>query len=91
MSTAWRESGEIWSAVSSRIVTARRRIVAIPDKAVESDVHDSDKCLCTNPPSCPRKESASLQDTIDRLCPDNVLFNTRVGSSERQEDDCGKE
>ena len=101
MTMAWRDAGETWRAVSSRVLTARLKIAG-------QDVSRSDRQSSRSSPffmtiisvyapthrSAQEKKDefyADLQETIDSVHVDDVLlvvgdFNARVGSSERWED-----
>ena len=101
MTMAWRDAGETWRAVSSRVLTARLKIAG-------QDVSRSDRQSSRSSPffmtiisvyapthrSAQEKKDefyADLQETIDSVHVDDVLlvvgdFNARVGSSERRED-----
>ena len=100
MTMAWRDAGETWRAVSSRVLTARLKIAG-------QDVSRSDRPSSRSRPffmsiisvfapthrSAQEKKDefyAHLQETIDSVHVDDVLlvvgdFNARVGSSERRE------
>ena len=99
MTMAWRDAGETWRAVSSRVLTARLKIAG-------QDVSRSDRQSSRSSPffmtiisvyapthrSAQEKKDefyADLQETIDSVHVDDVLlvvgdFNVRVGSSERR-------
>ena len=100
MTTAWKEAGEIWKAVSSQIVTAGIKIArqdgAMPDRRSSRGALFMTVISVYAPThrAAPEKKEeffAALQETIDRVFVDDVLllvgdFNARVGSSGRQED-----
>ena len=89
-SAAWRNAGEQWEAVSSRLVTARlqwRRRSASERKKSER-VYLTVLCAyaptAKAPPSVKEKFFTELQDTIDKVPPTDLLvvlgdFNARVG------------
>lgn len=97
---AWKEAGGIWKAVSSRIVTARMKIArqdgTMPNRRSSRGALFMTVISVHAPThrAAPEKKEeffAALQETIDRVCIDDVLllvgdFNARVGSSGRQED-----
>ena len=95
MTTAWKEAGKIWKAVSSWIVTARIKIArqdgAMPDRWSSRGalfINVISVYVPINPPSCPREGVLRSWEIIDRVCMDDLLlvgdFNVRGGSSGRQ-------
>ena len=90
---AWRESGEEWEAVSSRIITARLKLARKgqrrPGETREtSNTHISVLSVyaptAKATPNIKQNFFSDLQDTLDRISPSDVLimlgdFNARVG------------
>ena len=91
MATSWRESGEVWEAVNSRIVSARRKLPAITPQ-------DGNRYTCMHVtivsvyaptfrlPDKLKEFFAELHHTLDAIDKEDVLllvsdFNARVGSS----------
>ena len=92
MATSWRESGEVWEAVSSRIVSAHHKLPAITPQ-------DGNRSPCMHvtivsvyapifrsPDKLKEEFFADLQHTLDAIDKEDVLllvgdFNARVGSS----------
>ena len=90
---AWKNAGEVWEAVSSRIISARLKWVHTGNKrggwsGRASGIHVSVVCayepMAKAPPSIKLKFYDDLQDTIDRIPHSDILvmlddFNARVG------------
>ena len=90
-SAAWRNAGEQWEAVSSRLVTARLRWSwrSASERRKSESVYLTVVCAyaptAKAPPSIKEKFYTELQDTIDKVPPSDLLivlgdFNARVGA-----------
>ena len=101
MTAAWREAGEVWKTVSSRIVTARLRVSGhakhLPSRKKRNIPVFVTLVSVYAPTFRARAEVkekffADLQTTLDGVDERDVLmvvgdFNARVGSSERRSRD----
>ena len=90
MSIAWRSSGEVWKAVSSRIVSARLKFES--NRGVTSPTYATIVSIYAPTHRAPQESKdifySDLQSTIDNNHKDDILlligdFNARVGSSDR--------
>ena len=92
---AWKEAGEVWNAVSSRVVTARLKLVGAGQRKPggsreKKNTYLSVVCVyaptAKAPPGIAQKFTEDLQDTVDKIPTSDVLllpgdFNARVGCS----------
>ena len=92
---AWKEAGEVWNAISSRIVTARLKLVGAGQRKPggsreKKNTYLSVVCVyaptAKAPPGVAQKFTEDLQDTVDKIPTSDVLlllgdFNARVGCS----------
>ena len=92
---AWRQGGEVWKAVSSRIVMARLKLIVNGQRRSggsrgNKDVFVSVMCVyaptARATPAVKSKFSTELQDTLDKVPHNDVFvivmledFNARVG------------
>lgn len=91
----WKEAGEVWKAVSSRIVTARLKVSSVgqrrPDdsrltRSMFATVISVYAPTAKAPPSIAQNLADDLQDSVDAATATDVMivlgdFNARVGSS----------
>lgn len=92
---AWKKAGEVWNAVSSRIVTARLKLCSAGQRGPSGYRERRDMFITVlsmyaptakAPHAIMQKFMDDLQDIIDGICPSDVLlllgdFSARVGSS----------
>ena len=92
---AWKAAGEVWDAVSSRIVTARLKSTSIGRRRPGGSRETRNSYISVisvyaptakAPPAIVQKFMDNLQDTVDKIPASDVLmllgdFNVRVGSS----------
>ena len=72
---AWKKVGEVWNAISSRIVTARLKLVDAgqrkPGGSREKNTYLSVVCVyaptAKAPPGIAQKFTEDLQDTVDKI------------------------
>lgn len=97
---AWKDAGELWEAVSSRVVMARLKVVRCGQRrpggsrqtrSVYMSVVSAYAPTAKAPPGVKERFENELQDTLDRIPPDDVLlvlgdFNARVGKRETESD-----
>lgn len=89
---AWRDAGEVWKAVSSRLVTARMKWVGKRQRRHGSSRETSDTFLSVvcayaptaKAPGMKAKFCSDLQDTLDQIPQNDILvvlsdFSARVG------------
>ena len=100
---AWRQGGEAWEAVSSRIVVARLKWVSKRQRRSKGSREASDvfvTVICAYaptaraPPAVKSRFSSELQDTLDKVPQNDVLvvlgdFNARVGVLKPDEEEWG--
>ena len=98
---AWRQGGEVWEAVSSRVVMARLKWIGRGQRRCGGSRESSDvfvSVLCTYaptaraPPAVKARFSSKLQDTLDRVPQSDTLvvlgdFNARVGVLKSDEEE----
>ena len=98
--TAWKDAGEIWEAVSSRVVSARLKIVRRGQRRPGGSRETRNTYLSVvsvyvptakAPPGVKDKFIEELQDVLDRVPPSDILvvlgdFNARVGKREEGRD-----
>ena len=91
--TAWKDAGECWEAVSSRVVTARLKVARNGQRRPGGARETSDSFMTVvsayaptakAPPNVKDKFFEELQDTLDGVPTDDILillgdFNVRVG------------
>ena len=90
---AWKEAGEVWNDISSRIVTARLKLVGAGQRKPggsreKKNTYLSVVCVyaptAKAPPGVAQKFTEDLQDIVDKI-PDVLLLlgdlNARVGCS----------
>ena len=92
---AWKAAGEVWDAVSSRIVTARLKSTSVGRRRPGGSRETRNSYISVisvyaptakAPPAIVQKFMDNLQDTVDKIPASDVLmllgdFNARVGSS----------
>ena len=97
---AWKDAGENWKAVSSRVVVARLKVVHRSQRRPGGSRETSNTYLsivstyaptAKAPPGIKTKFVDELQDTLDSVPHDDILtllgdFNARVGKCEFEED-----
>ena len=97
---AWRDAGELWKAVSSRIVTARLKWVGKGQRRCGGSRETSNMFLsivcayaptARAPPGVKDQFSSDLQETLDQIPQSDILvvlgdFNARVGVLKPGED-----
>ena len=97
---AWKEAGEVWDAVNSRIITARLRITKKGRKIRGMPRETSNKFATIISVYAPTAKATpdtkqrflnALQDTLDKTAPSDILLllgdlNARVGSLGADED-----
>ena len=90
---AWKNAGEVWEAVSSRVVMARLKWAGVMKKKHGRHKRDKDmyvSVICVYaptakaPPGIKQKFFAELQDALDKIPESDILvvlgdFNARVG------------
>ena len=90
---AWKAAGEVWEAVSSRIISARLKVLRNGQQKPGGSRHTSDTCMtivsvyaptAKAPPGVKLNFFQNLQDLLDRIAPSDILvllgdFNARVG------------
>ena len=85
---AWKNAGEIWEAISSRIVVARLKWLTQKKQKQSGSLYVSVVCAyaptAKAPPALKEKFYTNLQDTIDKIDPTDILvllgdLNARVG------------
>ena len=90
---AWKNAGEVWEAVSSRVVMARLKWAGVVKKKHGRHKRDKDmyvSVICVYaptakaPPGIKQKFFAELQDALDKIPESDILvvlgdFNARVG------------
>ena len=93
--SAWREAGEKWKAVSSRIVTARLKLTSVGQRRAGGSRETRNMYLTVisayaptarAPPAIAQEFINDLQDVLDQVPQSDVLlllgdFNARVGSA----------
>ena len=97
---AWKEAGEVWDAVNSRIITARLRLTKKGRKVRGMPRETSNKFATIISVYAPTAKATpdtkqrflnALQDTLDKTAPSDILLllgdlNARVGSLGADED-----
>lgn len=94
---AWKSAGEVWEAVSSRIVMARLKWLGSEKRRQHGKRATYVSVVCAYaptakaPPGIKEKFYSDLQDTIDKIPQNDVLvmlgdFNARVGVLEQGSD-----
>ena len=90
---AWKNAGEVWEAVSSRVVMARLKWAGVVKKKHGRHKRDKDMYMSViyvyaptakAPPGIKQKFFAELQDALDKIPESDILvvlgdFNARVG------------
>ena len=91
--SAWKQGGEVWEAVSSRVIMVRLKLLSKGHKSCHG-LRTSSQCFLTvicvyaptakAPQGIKDKFSCELQDVLDRVPPNDVLLvlgdlNARVG------------
>ena len=103
--TAWKDAGECWEAVSSRVVTARLKVARNGQRRPGGARETSDSFMTVvsayaptakAPPNVKDKFFEELQDTLDGVPTDDILillgdFNVRVGRRVESNDVCAWE
>ena len=99
MTQAWREAGEAWKAVSSRVVTARLKLSS--NRPSRAHLHQTEVYPTVISVYAPTHRATpdekgkffdTLQDTIDSVSDEEALivvgdWNARVGGTERSNTD----
>ena len=91
---AWKAAGEVWEAVSSRIISARLKVIRNGQRKPGGSRQTSNTYMtivsvyaptAKAPPGVKLNFFQNLQDLLDRIAPSDILvllgdFNARVGS-----------
>ena len=98
--TAWKEAGEMWEAVNSRIITARLKLAKSGQRQPGGSRETTDSYMTVvsvyaptakAPPGVKQRFSADLQDVLNKIPQSDVLivlgdFNARVGKRDLEND-----